>query len=358
MKTIRIFLASSINEFAAFRRQLKDIIEQRNKKYNPLGIAFDVIICEDESRHFSKGRKQEELNRMIQACDFFILLAGRDVGKATREEFDTACRCFRDSGPAEAPKIRAFFQNYPISETTPELRWFREHVREELEQYPDKFDHTAEVEREVLLELADSLAFSSSDQLEAGRRKQEEIAAEITKNRKEAAALCKDGVTAENLLEAAELYAKNAALSEESGMAWRTLEEYAAFLYRQGSYRRAIETAAKLDKHYGPADDPDERAGVKVLLGRCHMELDEYEAAEDFFRAALDLYRPLAEESPEDYAPDAAEVCVLLAGVMVKTFRLRAAERLYREALGLYLPCGLEEPEEYASWVGQVCHAL
>lgn len=71
MKYIKLFIASSIIEFAQERASLSDFIRLLNDIYVPRGIYFQLTICEDLSNAVAKDRKQAEYNQAIRESQYF-----------------------------------------------------------------------------------------------------------------------------------------------------------------------------------------------------------------------------------------------------------------------------------------------
>ena len=71
------------------------------------------------------------------------------------------------------------------------------------------------------------------------------------------------------------------------------------------------------------------------------------DAAEWFYRNALDGCRKLAERSPAAYAPRVAEACGNLAGLLKTAGRIREAAALYRVALETYVKLAQEDPAKW-----------
>ena len=344
MKTVKIFIASSIVEFEQERDKLAARLRGLNE--NQHNIDFQVKTCEDYSHAETPGRKQEEFNALVRQCDFFFAIIGEKVGDATLEEIDVARKQLKKSGSALSPKIVVFFKD--VKNPSAEVIRLKIKTRSIMGQYPPKFTHISEVTEGILWELIDAGAFFDPSALEQGRRTHAELVARIRDNWRKIAAL--GAPTAENELELALLYQENVELSRAARSEYETFYAYALFLHKRGQNAKAIEIGAELDALYIPDDDPDDRATLKELLGDCYAVLGRLEDAETYYRAALELYRAL----PDDSAPELADTCFKLAKVMVLTYRYEAAERLYREALTRYL----RNWEEYASEIGQTCHAV
>ena len=91
---MNIFLASSIDEFAALRDRITSAVYGLNWTPQLKKVKFEVWRCEYLDDALSQERKQDYLNQFARNCDLFILIAGQDIGKGTLEEFETA---FKDA---------------------------------------------------------------------------------------------------------------------------------------------------------------------------------------------------------------------------------------------------------------------
>ena len=85
MRTIKIFLASSVVEFKEERQELAAFANSINKKIVKRDIFLEMIMCEDLSNAMAKERKQDEYNEYIRDSDYVLMLFGKTVGKYTIE---------------------------------------------------------------------------------------------------------------------------------------------------------------------------------------------------------------------------------------------------------------------------------
>jgi predicted Rossmann-fold nucleotide-binding protein len=90
MKKIKIFLASSVNEFANDRRELKDFVRRLSDVLIDSDIRLQLFICEYADNAISAGRMQAEYNKEIDNSDIFVLLVGDRLGEYTLEEYEYA----------------------------------------------------------------------------------------------------------------------------------------------------------------------------------------------------------------------------------------------------------------------------
>lgn len=119
MKEIKIFLASSINEFRNERFDLGDFIRKLTDQTIEQDVYLKFSICEDMSNAVSKDRKQGDYNEEIRNSDFFYVIFGNKAGDYTIEELEVAAKQFKESTDNK-PNIYVYhqksFENTTISE--------------------------------------------------------------------------------------------------------------------------------------------------------------------------------------------------------------------------------------------------
>ena len=108
MKTLSVFLASSIVEFKSDRLLIGDYVRRLNDDLFPRGIYVNLVVCEEISNALHYARKQSEYNDRIKECDLFYILIGRRAGGYTVEEYNTASEAFSKNG---YPEIRCFLRS-------------------------------------------------------------------------------------------------------------------------------------------------------------------------------------------------------------------------------------------------------
>lgn len=119
MKEVKIFLASSINEFRNERFDLGDFIRKLTDQTIEQDVYLKFSICEDMSNAVSKDRKQGDYNEEIRNSDFFYVIFGNKAGDYTIEELEVAAKQFKESADNK-PNIYVYhqksFENTTISE--------------------------------------------------------------------------------------------------------------------------------------------------------------------------------------------------------------------------------------------------
>lgn len=137
MRTIKIFLASSVVEFKRERQELAAFANSINKKIVKRDIFLEMIMCEDLSNAMALERKQDEYNEYIRNSDYVLMLLGKTVGKYTIEEFNVAWECYRKCGK---PEIFTYFKEYPQGEEVEEsVLDFMERLDKQLRHYYSRY---------------------------------------------------------------------------------------------------------------------------------------------------------------------------------------------------------------------------
>ena len=137
MRTIKIFLASSVVEFKEERQELAAFANSINKKIVKRDIFLEMIMCEDLSNAMALERKQDEYNEYIRDSDYVLMLFGKTVGKYTIEEFNVAWECYRKRGK---PQIFTYFKEFPQGEEVEEgVLDFMERLDKQLRHYYSRY---------------------------------------------------------------------------------------------------------------------------------------------------------------------------------------------------------------------------
>ena len=151
LKTIKIFLASSITEFSKERTELEAFTNALNKTYTKQGIFFELVVCEDLSNSVQMIRMQETYNQEIRDSQYFYVIFGHRAGRFTVEEFEVALTSFRNKG---MPKIYTYFQLLPEGQTPEQtVQDFMERLDQELHHYYSQYTHIDTIKLNLLMEL-------------------------------------------------------------------------------------------------------------------------------------------------------------------------------------------------------------
>lgn len=148
MKKITIFLASSVLEFRAERKELGDFIRSLNNIYIEKGIYYEFIV----SNAVDKKRKQEQYNKIIEQCDYFYILIGSTIGRYTMEEFKIALRNFKLHG---YPKIYTYFINSEKISIAGEaiVSDFKKELEQNIGHYYNVYKNIDSIKLNLLVEL-------------------------------------------------------------------------------------------------------------------------------------------------------------------------------------------------------------
>lgn len=152
MKTVSIFLASSITDLHAERMETGNFIRILNDSLPEPGgeIYFRLDMCEFIDDEVADTRKQDVYNKMIRDSDLCVFLFRRRAGQYTREELDAARAAQREKG---LPRISVFFLEMPSDEIEPSVGELR--VELDAEGFPyTRCGHIAPILLRILMELA------------------------------------------------------------------------------------------------------------------------------------------------------------------------------------------------------------
>lgn len=152
MKKIKIFLASSLQEFEREREQIeifiRNVSDNFEDKYN---IKILPVLCENIDPAYTVERKQEEYNRIIRDCEMVFFIFFTKLGEFTYEEFLVAKKQFEEKG---SPKIYTYFKVLGESEKMEEaLSSFMYELDHTLGHYHSTFEHLDTIKLRMLLSL-------------------------------------------------------------------------------------------------------------------------------------------------------------------------------------------------------------
>ncbi len=148
MKVIKIFLASSINEFKKERNELGRFILGVNNLNIEKGIYCHLELCENyDSSISARKRKQDDYNEFIKGSDAVFVLFCEKAGDYTVEELKLAKNCFRENGK---PKVYTYFKNFDENHLTDEVRKAYELVKDEYKHFFGIFESIASIEVDIL----------------------------------------------------------------------------------------------------------------------------------------------------------------------------------------------------------------
>ena len=91
MKTIKIFLASSLDELHYERLHLGDYLMNLVRPiFQNDGVEIKVVKCEDIRSGNTGENSQERIDNLLRECDVSVFMFKTKTGKVTVHEFDVA----------------------------------------------------------------------------------------------------------------------------------------------------------------------------------------------------------------------------------------------------------------------------
>lgn len=169
MKYIKLFLASSIEEFQHERQELATYITSLNNIYVRRGLFFELNICENLSNAVAKERKQAEYNDCIRECQYFYVMFGERARQYSIEEFDVALQAFRETG---SPKVYVYFLQLPEGRTAEDsVTQFMARIDQELRHYYSSFTHIDTIKLNLIMEFCRDAVVGGQVSLEDGQVK-------------------------------------------------------------------------------------------------------------------------------------------------------------------------------------------
>ena len=154
MKKIKIFLASSIVEFARERDELELFIRNVSDRFEE---NYDTKIiplrCENVDNNVSALGKQEEFNQLIRESEMCFFIFFTRVGDVTRQEFDVAFQQLT-STPERKPQIYVYFKTIPEGVTADKsVHDFMQTIDEVYKHYYSNFSNIDTIKLRILLNL-------------------------------------------------------------------------------------------------------------------------------------------------------------------------------------------------------------
>ncbi|MCM1194890.1 MAG: tetratricopeptide repeat protein [Firmicutes bacterium] len=154
MKKIKIFLASSIVEFARERDELELFIRNVSDRFED---SYDTKIiplrCENVDTRMALEGKQEEFNQLIRESEMCFFIFFTRVGDITRREFDVAFERFT-SDPDHKPQIYVYFKSIPEGvQVDDSVREFMDAIDKTYKHYYSNFSNIDTIKLRILLNL-------------------------------------------------------------------------------------------------------------------------------------------------------------------------------------------------------------
>ncbi len=152
IKKIKIFIATSIDEFSADRNELARFVQGLNNRFVNRGIFIELepYIFGELEEYI--GRK-EEFAEYIKEADFVFFLFFTKLEEYTRQEFEIALEAFKES---DNPKIFTYFREVTDEiELSQELNELMDRISNKLQHYYNRYEHIDSVKLGFLLQIAE-----------------------------------------------------------------------------------------------------------------------------------------------------------------------------------------------------------
>ncbi len=150
-RIIKIFLASSIVEFATERMAIENFIRNISDRFEELyDVKLQPLLCENFDDAYTVVRKQEEYNEKIRSSEFCFFIFFTKAGEYTREEFEVARKKFEETGK---PRIYTYFKVVDEKDAEQSLYDFMEELDKTFGHYYGTFEHIDTVKLRIILSL-------------------------------------------------------------------------------------------------------------------------------------------------------------------------------------------------------------
>ena len=356
MKTIKIFISSSVVEFEAERRELGDFILSLNQSvYHRMGVDLQWENPEVMSKALSVAGRQKDYSRCIKESQLFFLLVGRKFGMYTEHEFDVA---LEQRKKTNMPKIFTWFLIPSSQMPDDSVVRFWNRLRH-MGQYPRKVIDINELKLELLIELSRELSEFTPTKIQDADYALDQIATCVRNNNTRAKELIANGLIWDTIPQIVELYEESVRLVKKYHVESDTVYDYAVFLYNQCAYPEAVDLLNWLGMQYAAEGKTTEKeAKLLNLLGMCYAKNNQFDQAEILYRKALGIRRRLMQDNYVGNLPDIADTCNNLGILLSNTNRMDEAESVFREALDIRRKLAQDNPATYLPDVEQTLNNL
>ena len=156
---VKIFLASSIDEFKRERNELQNFIEKVSRIVREEnlknGMLFEIepVRCEETDPAYCTGRNQDKFNALLRDSDIAVFLFGEKAGDYTLEELSVAKKALENT-ENKLSKILICFLTPKNGETNSSIKTLEESLDSEGHYY-SRFKNLDEVKLTALSSLAD-----------------------------------------------------------------------------------------------------------------------------------------------------------------------------------------------------------
>ena len=154
MRKIKIFLASSIDEFEQERKELELFIRNVSDRFeDDYETKIVPLRCENIDNCVMVEGKQEEINQLIRESEMCFFIFFTRAGKVTRHEFDVAFKQLAASTNRK-PQIYVYFKTIPDEITADDsVREFMQTIDEVYKHYYSHFSNIDTIKLRILLNL-------------------------------------------------------------------------------------------------------------------------------------------------------------------------------------------------------------
>lgn len=149
MKTVTIFLGSSIVELQEERNAFSDIVNELNVKLKSAGYFIYLDKCEYEAGFLEDRPTQNIIDEKVLSSSYSYFIVRTKFGEFTKHEFDIALEMFLKTGK---PKISVMFKKISGNEELSEEALIFQNRLKELRYYYKEYQNKEELN--VVLNLA------------------------------------------------------------------------------------------------------------------------------------------------------------------------------------------------------------
>lgn len=169
-KVIKIFLASSITEFATERNDLEVFIRNMSDIYeDQYDIKIKPVRCEQIDPYITDSRTQNIINQSLDECEMCVILVYTRFGEFSYEEFRHALKKFRESAE-HLPKIYVYFKQLEDGMAADEsVKTFMDELNNSLKHYYGTFKNIDTVKLRIALNFVAQKLDISNVALDAGK---------------------------------------------------------------------------------------------------------------------------------------------------------------------------------------------
>lgn len=153
IKTIYIFLGSSIVEFKNEREELSNFIHEMSSSCfeEQYDVRIKPLTCNHSDQSMSIGGKQKAINEALKECDYCFFIFGSKAGEKTVEEIKVAYAAFKEF--QVKPKIYVFFREQEEDTIDQSINECKALLDQEYKHYYQIFKDTDTIKLQIILAL-------------------------------------------------------------------------------------------------------------------------------------------------------------------------------------------------------------